>query len=75
MKVFVPITDEMLMQGAIRDDLVVYQPGMRCLNNLQTPGDVTQSRSTSKRSPGSTPNSAAVPAFNSSTNLAGSLLG
>ena len=75
MKVFVPISDEMLMQGTMLDDLVVYQAGMPCLNHSQAPGDTAQSRSTSKRSPSSSPNSAAVPAFNSSTNLAGSLLG
>ena len=75
MKVFVPITDEMLMQGTIPDDLVVYQPGMPCLNNSPAPGNAIQSRSSRKRSPSSTPNSAAVPAFNSSTNLAGRLLG
>ena len=75
MKVFVPISDEMLMQGTTLDDLAVYQPGMPCLSNLKVPLDATQSRSTTSRSPGSTPNSAAVPAFNSSTNLAGNLLG
>ena len=73
MKVFVPITDEMLDKGLIPDDLVAYQAGRLLLSQLQT--TPAQSRSISKRSPISTPNSAAVPAFNSSTNLAGSLLG
>jgi len=75
MKVFVPITDEMLMQGTLLGELVAYQRGMPCLRHPQTSVDTAQSRSTTIRSPTSTPNSAAVPAFNSSTNLAGSLLG
>lgn len=72
MKVFVPISDEMLMDGLIPNELVAYHPGMLLL--AQQP-PVAQSSSTVKRSPSSTPNSDAVPAFNSSTNMAGTLLG
>jgi len=71
MKVFVPFTDEMLEQGFIPDELVAYQPGMTLLD--QTPA--TQSRSSTRRSPRPTPRAEAVPAFNSSTYLAGTTLG
>ena len=72
MKVFVPISDEMLMDGMMPHELVAYHPGMLLL--AQQPS-VAQSSSTVKRSPSSTPNSDTVPAFNSSTNMAGTLLG
>ncbi len=74
MYVFIPITDEMLMEGIIPDELVTYHPGMPFLARHPTP-TVSQSKSTVKRSPTSIPSSEAVPAFNSSTNLAGALLG
>lgn len=74
MKVFTPISDEMLMDGAIPNELVAYHPGMLLLAQQATP-TTAQSRSTTMRSPSSTPSSAAEPAFNSSTNLAGTSLG
>lgn len=74
MKVFTPISDEMLMSGAIPAELVAYHPGMLLLAQQAEPLN-TQSRSTVKRSPSSTPSCDAVPAFNSSTNMAGRLLG
>ena len=73
MKVFIPISDEMLMEGKFPDDLVCYQPGMPVFNQLQA--GRTQSRSTDKRSPGATPSSDATPALSSSTYLAGPVLG
>jgi len=73
MKVFVPITDEMLDKGLIPDDLVAYQAGRLLLSQLQvTPA---QSRSSTKRSPAVTPNSDASPALSSSTYMAGAALG
>lgn len=73
MKIFIPITDEMLEKGIIPDELVAYQSHLPLLSQLQTTPD--QSRSTVKRSPTPTPNSDAVPALSSSTYLAGALLG
>jgi hypothetical protein len=74
MKVFIPISDEMLMDGIIPHELVAYHPGMLMLAQEPTP-EIVQSKSTVNRSPSSTPSSDAVPAFNSSTNFAGTLLG
>lgn len=73
MKVFIPITDEMLEQGMIPDELVAYQPGQPLLSQLQTAP--SQSSSSINRSPGPTPSSDAVPALSSSTYLAGAILG
>ena len=73
MKVFIPITDEMLENGMIPDELVAYQPGQVILSQLQT--TPSQSKSSTKRSPTPTPNSEAMPALSSSTYLAGPVLG
>lgn len=73
MKVFIPLTDEMLEQGIIPDELVAYQPGQPLLSQLQTAP--AQSSSMVNRSPGPTPNSDAIPALSSSTYLAGAMLG
>ena len=73
MKVFVPITDEMLDKGLIPDELLAYQAGLPLLSQLQSAP--LQSRSSTKRSPTPTPNSDAVPALSSSTYLAGLALG
>ncbi len=73
MKVFIPITDEMLEQGVIPDELVAYQPGQPLLSQLQTAP--AQSGTIVNRSPGPTPSSDAVPALSSSTYLAGAMLG
>ena len=73
MKVFIPISDEMLEKGLFPDELMAYQPGLPLLSQLQaTP---IQSSSTVNRSPTVTPNSDAVPALSSSTYLAGAILG
>jgi len=73
MKVFIPITDEMLEKGMIPDELVAYQVGMPLLSQVQTVP--LQPRSTTRRSPTPTPNSDAVPALSSSTYFAGATLG
>lgn len=75
MKVFIPITDELLEQGCIPDELVPYQAGMVLMDQSPEISLDTQSRSSIKRSPGPTPRAEAVPAFNSSTYLAGTTLG
>jgi len=75
MKIFIPITDEMLEKGMIPDDLVAYQAGLPLLSQLQTTPLPAQSRSTISRSPKPTPNSDAMPALSSSTYLAGAALG
>ncbi len=75
MKVFIPFTDEMLEQGFIPDELVAYQPGMALLDQSPTKQQVSQSRSSTRLSPKPTPRAEAVPAFNSSTYLAGTTLG
>ncbi len=73
MKIFIPITDEMLEQGLIPDELVAYQPGQPLLSQMQTAP--VQSSSSLNRSPNPIPNSDAVPALSSSTYLAGAILG
>lgn len=75
MKVFIPITDEMLEAGVIPAEPVAYQVGVPLLSQLQKTTSAVQSRSSVSRSPTSTPSLAASPAFNSSTNLAGKALG
>lgn len=75
MKVFIPITDEMLELGLIPDDLVVFRPGQMLISQFQINPKVTQSGSMSNRSPGKTSNSDAVPALSSSTYMAGLMLG
>jgi len=73
MKVFIPITDEMLEKGIIPEELVAYRPGLPLLSQLEIAS--VQSRSTVNLSPTPTPNSDAVPALSSSTYMAGALLG
>ena len=73
MKVFIPITDEMLESGNIPDDLLAYQPGLPLLS--QAGAALPQSKSSVRRSPTPTPSSEAIPALSSSTNLAGAILG
>lgn len=73
MKVFIPITDEMLESGNIPDDLLAYQPGLPLLS--QADAALRQSKSSVRRSPTPTPSSDAIPALSSSTNLAGAILG
>ena len=67
MKIFIPITDEMLEQGLVPDKLIAYQPGQPLLSQLQAGTPPVQSRSTIKRSPSLTPSSIADPALSSST--------
>ena len=73
MKVFIPITDEMLESGNIPDDLLAYQPGLPLLS--QADAALRQSKSSVRLSPTPTPSSDAIPALSSSTNLAGAILG
>ena len=73
MKVFIPITDEMLESGNVPDDVVAYQPGLPLLSQIDAAP--RQSKSSVNRSPTPTPSSDAVPALSSSTNLAGAILG
>lgn len=73
MKVFIPISDDMLEQGLIPDELKAYQPGLPLLSQFQA--EPLQSSSTVKRSPRLTPSDDAVPALSSSTYLAGAILG
>lgn len=75
MKIFIPISDEMLERGEFPDDLVAYQPGRTLLSQLQAIPTPDQSSSTVNTSPKPTPSSAAVPALSSSTYLAGTTLG
>ena len=74
MKVFIPISDEMLERGVIPGDLVAYHPDKPLLSQVQaaTPG---QSRLSVNRDPGPTPSSAAEPALSSNTYFAGARLG
>ena len=65
MKVFVPITDEMLEEGILPDDMVAYRPDLLVMSQLQTTRD--QSKSSDSLSPSPTPNSSAVPALSSNT--------
>ena len=75
MKVFVPITDEMLERGDFVDPLVPYQPGRLLLSQcLETP-EIDQSMRNTSLSPGSSPSSEDFPALSSSTYLAGPVLG
>lgn len=75
MNVFIPITDEMLEQGRLPDELVAYQPGMCVMSQARSAQQPTQSKSSVNLSPGPTPSSEATPALSSSTYLAGFLLG
>ena len=73
MRVFVPITDEMLDKDLVIDELVAYQRGQLLLSQL--PNTSLQSRSSVKRSPTTTPSAEAAPALSSSTYIAGEALG
>ena len=75
MKVFIPISDAMLDAGKFPGKPVVYQTGLPLLSQMQSPPASVQSRSSVKRSPTTTPSLEAMPAFSSSTNLAGKALG
>jgi|GEM_PF-2250226 len=75
MKVFIPITDEMLEKGLIPDDLVAFRHGQLLMSQFQTSPQATQSKSINNRSPMSTPSSDAVPALSSRTYMAGLMLG
>lgn len=75
MKIFIPISDEMLERGELPDEPVAYQPGQTLLSQLQTVPTPVQSSSTVNTSPKPTPSSAAAPALSSSTYIAGATLG
>jgi len=73
MKVFIPITDEILELGIHPDELVAYHPDQTLLSEVHS--NPVHSRSRVNRSPGPTPNSEATPALSSSTYMAGPELG
>ena len=75
MKIFIPISDEMLERGEFPDELVAYQPGQTPLSQLQAIPTPVQSSSTVSTSPKPTPSPAAAPALSSSTYIAGATLG
>lgn len=75
MKVFIPITDEMLEKGLIPEDLVAFRPGQLLISETQTILMATQSKSIFNGSPSLTPNSKAIPALSSSTYIVGLWLG
>lgn len=73
MKIFVPLTDEMLDSGDFGGLLVPYQPGQALFSQCaQAPA---QSKCNSSRSPVCKPSSEALPALSSSTYCAGPSLG
>lgn len=65
MKVFIPITDEMVEKGILPDEMVAYRPELLVLSQLKN--SPNQSKSSVNRSPTPTPNSDATPALSSST--------
>ena len=75
MRVFIPLSDEMLESGTFPGEPVVYQPGQALLSQQKTNSAPAQSSSITKVSPTPTPNSDAIPALSSSTYLAGATLG
>lgn len=72
-KVFVPITDEMLEDGSFDEPLVPYQPGRLLFSQVAVADP--QSRCSTSVSPFTTPSSAALPPLSSSTYWAGPSLG
>ena len=75
MRVFIPLSDEMLESGMFPGEPVVYQPGQALLSQQKTVSAPAQSSSIINESPTPTPNSDAIPALSSSTYLAGATLG
>jgi len=75
MNVFIPITDEMLEQGLIPEDLAAYRPGLPLMSQFLPMHTSDQSSLTVSVSPRPTPNAFADPALSSSTYLAGLILG
>ncbi len=75
MKVFVPITDEMLERGDLDGLLVPYRPGRTLISQSPTGTIRDQSSSRTSASPAETPISEAMPALSSSTYCAGPSLG
>ena len=75
MKVFIPITDEMIEKGLIPGELVPYHPGQTLLCGDRQPETEIQSSKSVSSEPGPTPNRSAKPALSSRTYIAGPLLG
>ncbi len=75
MKVFVPVTDEMLDSGDLDGLLVPYRPGRVLLSQCRDAPQMVQSRCSANLSPATNPNSEALPALSSSTYMAGPALG
>lgn len=75
MKVFVPITDDMIERGELNGLLLPYRPGRPLLSQYREIDLPGQSRSRVSKSPGTTPSSEALPALSSRTYCAGPALG
>jgi hypothetical protein len=83
MKVFIPITDEMIDKGILPDEIVPFRPGQPFLANGEpfplargeTGPSTAQSSSSVSVEPGPTPRRSAEPALSSSTYMAGPRLG
>lgn len=76
MKIFIPLTDDMLDTLNASMSLVPYQPGVPSIGQLTgTPGTNHQSSNSISSSPGLASSSRALPALSSSTYLAGPALG
>ena len=65
MKVFIPLSDDMLETGEFPETLVPYQAGAPLVSQLRERQD--QSRCSTSVSPTDTPNSDALPPLSSST--------
>ena len=75
MKVFIPLTDEMIEKGLIPNELVPYQPGQPLLSRDGQQRKANQSSKSVSSEPGPTPKRSAKPALSSSTYIAGPVLG
>ena len=75
MKVFIPITDEMIEKGILPADMIPFQPGQPVLAQADSMQSKLQSSSSVNSEPGPTPSRSAEPAFSSSTYIAGPVLG
>ena len=74
-KVFIPMTDDMLDNPETLEALMPYQPGISTLAQIAARApNPDQSRSSTSTSPGCTPSSAALPALSSNTYRAGPVL-
>ena len=75
MKVFVPVTDDMLQREDFTGLLVPYRPGRLLVSQCRKILEPCQSSRNTSLSPGASSSSDALPALSSSTYLAGPSLG